>query len=247
MFHGLFRRRDDRSHFNSGDSLVPADANGRMDAYSWHDGRVELVSTGKSSGDSYFADSSDEGTDVYFVTRERLVSSDVDRLLDLYDARVGGGFPELRPAIPPCSNEGCQGRLGGTGRENSLPGSAALRGEARAPRVPRFWVTPVGSREAKGWVTSGRLVLHVRVSDPGRVRASAFTVSPQERLASASRKVLHAGHVRLVLQLPKPVRMRLGGSNRVAVVIVRYSRVSQTHHIRIKFMVVGTRDAKGKK
>jgi hypothetical protein len=48
------------------------------------------------------------GENVFFTTRDRLVAADQDDLIDLYDARVGGGFAaEAQPPIP-CSGETCQ-------------------------------------------------------------------------------------------------------------------------------------------
>jgi hypothetical protein len=47
------------------------------------------------------------GSDIFFSTRFALVQQDADVLGDVYDARIGGGFPP--PAEPTCSGEGCQG------------------------------------------------------------------------------------------------------------------------------------------
>jgi hypothetical protein len=50
-----------------------------------------------------------EGSNVFFTTRERLVSSDTDEQIDLYDAREGGGFPgEGEVGSPSCRGEACQ-------------------------------------------------------------------------------------------------------------------------------------------
>jgi hypothetical protein len=112
--------------FNSPDALVPGDVNGRVDAYEYdfETGRVGLLSSGRASSDSYFLDASASGRDVFFVTRERLVGWDVDASYDLYDARVGGGFPE--PVIPPAA---CQGDACKTGAAVPVaPGAVASSG-----------------------------------------------------------------------------------------------------------------------
>jgi hypothetical protein len=50
------------------------------------------------------------GSDIFFSTHTRLVGQDTDSLRDVYDARVGGGFPA--PSEHPCFGEACQGPLG---------------------------------------------------------------------------------------------------------------------------------------
>jgi DNA-binding beta-propeller fold protein YncE len=100
-----------RVFFTSGDSLVPADSNGRTDVYEYDvpTGTVHLLSSGKDPSDSYLMDASPNGSDVFFLTRERLVGWDVDQSYDLYDARIGGGLPEPISAAPDCSGDGCKG------------------------------------------------------------------------------------------------------------------------------------------
>ena len=53
-------------------------------------------------------DASPDGSDVFFVTRERLLGWDNDASYDLYDARVGGGFPEPAPEPDPCQGDSCR-------------------------------------------------------------------------------------------------------------------------------------------
>jgi hypothetical protein len=94
--------------FETAQRLVPRDINGKLDVYRWRDGRVDLVSGGRSAGDSLFIDASSGGDDVFFTTRERLVGSDSDNLVDVYDASVTGGFLEsVAPGV--CAGDGCQG------------------------------------------------------------------------------------------------------------------------------------------
>jgi hypothetical protein len=94
--------------FDSAEALVPEDTNGKIDVYEWSNGLVRLVSSGNDHEDSAFLDASESGKDVFFTTRAKLVGSDTDNLVDLYDARVGGGFPEPVSA-PECQEDACQG------------------------------------------------------------------------------------------------------------------------------------------
>ena len=118
-----------RVFFNSAETLVREDVNGRADAYEYDvaSGRVRLLSSGRSSAPSYFIDASPNGDDVFIVTRERLVGWDVDESYDLYDARVGGGFPEPPASSPPCSADACL-PAGATPRRSSSMASDAYRG-----------------------------------------------------------------------------------------------------------------------
>jgi hypothetical protein len=119
--------------FSTAEALVPDDVNGKRDAYQYDTatGALHLLSTGRSTSDSWFLDASADGRDAFFVTRERLVGWDVDTVYDLYDARVGGGFPEPTVAPPPCSGDACQGSPGvAPGR--AAAGSALLEGAGDA-------------------------------------------------------------------------------------------------------------------
>jgi hypothetical protein len=114
---------DDGQHvfFTTTEGLVVEDANGKADAYEYDvaSGRVHLISSGTSASDSYFMDASSDGKNAFFVTRQRLVGWDIDDSYDLYDARVGGGFPDPVPGAQPCLGEGCRGAVAGA------PGAAA--------------------------------------------------------------------------------------------------------------------------
>jgi hypothetical protein len=94
--------------FDSAESLVPKDTNGQIDVYEWADAHLKLLSSGIDPDDSTFVDASESGEDVFFTTRARLVESDEDELVDLYDARVGGGFKQT-PLKSDCMGDTCQG------------------------------------------------------------------------------------------------------------------------------------------
>jgi hypothetical protein len=104
--------------FNSSDALVPNDVNGKEDVYEWKNGEAYLISSGTSGDSSYYASASKSGDDVFFATREPLVASDRDQLLDVYDARVGGGFPRAAQSTP------CEGAEACHGSARSAPGFA---------------------------------------------------------------------------------------------------------------------------
>jgi hypothetical protein len=125
-----------RLFFESQDTLSPRDLNGHIqDVYEWRPdgvggcqraiGCIALISSGTSANDSMFVNSTPSGNDAFFITRQQLVLRDKDQLLDLYDARVGGGIDENPP--PPCLGEACKGP-GSSATEQQSPGSASFAG-----------------------------------------------------------------------------------------------------------------------
>ena len=128
-----------RVFFSSPEALVAEDSNGRWDAYEYDvpSGRLHLISSGKDPADSYFIEATANGDDVFFATRERLVGWDIDLSYDLYDARVGGGFPEPVPAAQGCAGEACRASasvFAGRGRRRQ---QTVQRGWGREPRLRR--------------------------------------------------------------------------------------------------------------
>jgi hypothetical protein len=105
-----------RLFFDSQDALVGADTNNRPDAYQWEApgsggcakaaGCIGLLSGGRDGEASEFIDASASGDDAFFLTHASLVPSDPGSV-DLYDARVGGGFP-VAPAPIACEGDACQ-------------------------------------------------------------------------------------------------------------------------------------------
>jgi hypothetical protein len=127
---------DGTVYFTTAGSLLPSDTNGVADVYSYDGptGRLDLVSPGTGSGASEFVDASTSGDDVFFITRNQLVPSDTDDYVDLYDARVGGGFAESAAAVPPCSGEECQGPVAAPQALAPAASAAATRGNVKKSR-----------------------------------------------------------------------------------------------------------------
>jgi DNA-binding beta-propeller fold protein YncE len=118
---------DGRVFFNSADALSPEaqHAGGVENVYEYEsdglldpdglvscrqvDGCIFMISSGAGETESSFVNATPSGSDVFFTTRSRLVSEDQDDLVDLYDAREGGGFAhKVRPST--CAeSESCQG------------------------------------------------------------------------------------------------------------------------------------------
>jgi hypothetical protein len=149
--------------FQSRLQLIPEDSNGDyFDVYRWRNGRLDLISPGDTPDHSWYMGSSIDGEDVFFQTTLRIDPREIeDADLDVYDARVGGGFPP--PALLPTP---CAVLSGACTPAPSAPpppassSSAGFRGEGnltkggKAPRCAKGKVRRKGrcARCAKGKV-----------------------------------------------------------------------------------------------
>jgi hypothetical protein len=105
-----------RVFFDSEDAIAQTDTNREPDVYQWEaegsgtctraGGCVSLISSGRSTAGASFVDASADGSDAFFLTDGSLVPAD-SGAVDLYDARVGGGFPAPPPLIA-CLGDACQ-------------------------------------------------------------------------------------------------------------------------------------------
>jgi hypothetical protein len=150
--------------FDSVDSLVPQDSNGQADVYEWQrpglggckesGGCISLLSGGTGTDGSFLLDASVSGEDVFFASRSQLVAQASDEAMSVYDARVGGGFPQPSPVG--CTGSGCQGTpIAPPGF--GVPASVTLTGVGNAPPLApvltpkaRRRVCPRGSIRKRG-------------------------------------------------------------------------------------------------
>jgi hypothetical protein len=149
-----------RLYFDSQDRLSPRDTNGTVeDVYEAEPdgvgscvgaaGCVSLISPGAGAVDSNFLAMDENGANVFFTTRERLVPSDTDELVDLYDAREGGGFAgESESSASECRGEACQPSLGVPGEPS--PSSPLFQGAGNLS--PSVLSQPVGKPKVQARV-----------------------------------------------------------------------------------------------
>jgi hypothetical protein len=209
--------------FQSKSRLVAGDSDDAYDVYQWRNGELSLVSTGASARDGAFLKGSDSsGTNVYFATRDRLSWQDVDSVLDVYTARVGGGIPE--PPVPPiCAvlvGDGCQGTGAAAPVAVDVGSSSSGGGNEAAGERMSISVASPSARARAGAARSGVLALRVRVSEPGVVSVSAR--AGKKRGAATTRvRGSKAGVVTVRLRLSRVVRTRLarGRAVRLAVTV----------------------------
>ncbi len=153
----------ERLFFNSNDALLPRDTNGAPDVYEWeapgtgrcseasasyfaqNGGCLYLISSGESPSESEFWEASPDGRDVFFTTSSSLLPQDPG-LIDLYDARVDGGFPQ--PIEPPaCEGEACQGAVAPP--NDPTPASSGFRGPGNPPKGTSKPRCPKGKRQVR--------------------------------------------------------------------------------------------------
>ncbi|HEX6601341.1 MAG TPA: hypothetical protein VF030_01740 [Solirubrobacterales bacterium] len=104
-----------RVFFESKEALVSRDTDEVQDVYEWEEegvgsctqpgGCVYLITSGESARDNFLFAHSASGDDVFFTTGDILTGFDGSGTPSVYDARVGGGFPEPDPPI--CVGESC--------------------------------------------------------------------------------------------------------------------------------------------
>jgi hypothetical protein len=107
-----------RAFFESPERLVPRDTDGLSDVYEWmaegsggctrNEGCLALISGGPGASADYLWALTPDGSDVFIRTADKLLGSDEDDgVPSLYDARIGGGFPE-ESGRGECLGEACQ-------------------------------------------------------------------------------------------------------------------------------------------
>ena len=192
-----------RLFFNSVDPLSLRDVNDAQDVYEWEapgagdcttskpsyssqdGGCINLISSGQSPRDSEFVDASASGADVFIRTESSLLPQDPGSV-DIYDARVDGGFPEAEEATP-CEGDSCQSAPPAPGFEQ--PASRGYRGPGD-PSLAHLNCTAFGHR-------AGKLAHHAkrlrrasrRAARAGKARQARTINRRSVRLARHARKV----------------------------------------------------------
>jgi hypothetical protein len=114
--------------FTTAEPLVARDTNGLSDVYEYDTqrGQAELLTTGSGEDGAWFQNADEKGENVFVLTRDQFVGGDTDNLDDLYDVRVGGGFPQPKLSTGGCVGDECQGTPGAAPRFNTSSGFSGL-------------------------------------------------------------------------------------------------------------------------
>jgi hypothetical protein len=166
--------------FTTAEPLSPAAVNGLVNVYEWYEepgsneGVVSLVSTGSAEESEEHVVISPSGRDVFFITPQGLVSQDGDGAPDVYDARMGGGFPSPPTERGPCSGDECQGPL-----TNPVP---LLVPESVSPAPDANFAPPVSKK-----------VVKKSKAKPKKRKREKKSKTPQGKRGKASRSVGRSG------------------------------------------------------
>jgi len=200
--------------FTTNNPLLPADHNTKGDVYSYKDGYLTLISPGNEDFDARFIDASKDGTDVYFETSQGILPQDTNGSLDVYDARVGGGFPQS-PAQPKCSGEGCRGSAAATPQGPTI-GSKG-RSQTTGPAIGSL--KPLTSSDRAKLAKGKKAHLKVQVNRPGKLKA--IGTSSVGRVIKASKQAKQAGALSVPLRLSKKGLKQLNdkGSLRITLTV----------------------------
>lgn len=147
---GLFAPADGAVFFQSPDALTPQALNDQFDqtseplpvsnVYEYRSGNVYLLSDGRDTStvnslpSVSIVASSASGADLFFSIADSLIAQDTDAQQDIYDARVGGGFPLSSPAV--CTGEACRGPLSQAPALPEALAAPAAEGVRSAPSAP---------------------------------------------------------------------------------------------------------------
>lgn len=225
--------------FTSGERLTPDDRNTQPDVYQYDTttGLVTLISAGRADARSIFIDATPDGSDVFFTTRERLVGWDTDNSIDLYDARLGGGFPEPEPELAPCASEDSCRPAVGSQSPFGAPGSQLFEGPGNVSEglgaTPTFALADLSRRQWARLASGRPVTVRVRVSHPGNVVVRLVARYGKRVAARSARVRAHSGGVvRARTQLPRGIRRALRRGARVRVALVaEYSQSDDTQRI----------------
>jgi hypothetical protein len=143
--------------FQSTAALVPqVVTEGVMNVYEWEAagagactqslGCTYLISQGNSPYNSELIGASRNGSNVFFLTHAQLVPQDTDSFIDIYDARVDGGFPapaqsaaclgDTCLSVPPALNDPTPASLSFSGPGNPAPLPATVKPKPK-PKVKK--------------------------------------------------------------------------------------------------------------
>jgi hypothetical protein len=176
-----------RLFFDSFDALTVHDTNGKQNVYEWEreglgscvpsspgfsesgGGCLFSISPGTSSDNSNFLEASTDGRDVFFSTRQPLVPPAEGERYEIYDARVGGGFPAPPPPPLACS-ESCR-PASPTAPPLAPPSSEAFFGTGNLVAAP---VTPATAAKSKPLTRAQKLAkaLEACKTKPRKQRAT---------------------------------------------------------------------------
>jgi hypothetical protein len=238
--------------FSTAEALSQTDTNGATDVYAWRDGQVSMISAGGADiavgGGSSFAAITPSGRDIFFTTNAAMLAADGDANVDIYDARIGGGFSPPRTPEP-CPGETCQGQ------RSVPPALAAPSGLMSGMPEPvaaasSFSIRRVSAAQRRALAKTGKVSLTVTTNAAGAISAKATaTVGGRSATVGSGKRVLAVpGRSAVSLTLSKKARAQLTSRGRLTVkVAVSHSKVALDRSVTLQLVRAKTGRASGGK
>jgi hypothetical protein len=203
-------------YFDSTNPLVAEDRNATQDVYQYDRGRLTLISPGDGPYVAHFGDVTPDGSDVFFTTNEPLAAGDTDGAIDVYDARIGGGFPAEAAVRPPCEGESCRSPIGAP-----PPLPAGKPGGNATARFAIGKVQALTAADRRSLATGGKARLRLTVSRPGDVSLTgrAKIGGAQKKVVGASAKAKAAGAIAIPFALSKVALSQLNKKGSLAITL----------------------------
>lgn len=223
-----------RLFFDSFDALTLEDRNpGAENVYEYErsgqgtceaaEGCVRLISSGRGTSDSSFLSADETGANVFFATREQLLPEDQDELMDVYDAREGGGFPPASTPLP-CRGEGCLP----VSPPSATPSPATAQDLPPEASVSPYVAQTPRLSSLKAKVKRGKLILTIRTSSAAVVKISgSYTKTKTVKLGAE-----HSQQVSVVITR-KGLRLLRRHRKLVASIVVQMSGTRVVRHVRV--------------
>ena len=122
--------------FDSSDALAPHAKDGRQNVYEYENGHVYPLSNVSGGYESVFLDAGANGNNVFFASSDKLLPEDTSQNIEVWDARVDGGYP-LAVSPPPCTTaEACRVASPPTPAVFGAPPSATFSGPGNVTPPP---------------------------------------------------------------------------------------------------------------
>jgi hypothetical protein len=212
--------------FTTSDRLVKGDQTNATDVYLYRNGTTSLLTQGRGDTNSFVGDISDDGKNIFVITRQALVASDRDAAeYDLYDVRVGGGFLEPPAPPEPCHNDDCRGT---PTPQPSAPSPSSMQSAGAGNLLPakvvkKLSLSRLTAAQRSSLARTGKVSLSVRVTGGGKlsVRARGKISGSRKTLGSFSDTVLRkaATTVKATVTLSKAARRELSRRGRLSVTL----------------------------
>jgi hypothetical protein len=225
LYQPRFLSDKGRLFFDSSDALSPQDINGNEDVYEYEpkgvssceastvtfssgaDGCIGLISSGVAFGESGFLDASEGGSDVFFLTAEKLVAKDVDTAFDVYDAHECTSVspcsgPEPTVAGECISAAACRPAPLSQPSIYGAPSSATFTGSGNVTHLPK------PKAKARKLSRAEKLAKALKECNKKRVKAQRAVCKRQARRRYEPASALKKALVRRALRPARPVGVR---------------------------------------